>query len=957
MDEKYEVSLQSNTKLSKLIDTNLQKESALLQSLIKDVVDANKKVKASHEKRVQESKQRLEQLNRDIRDLNAEINRKEKDTTMAQLNYLLDSKNKIYEALQTMRQKNIDVYLSRDSIVNIQPLSDHLFNQLNTHTSSGNDILPIMETLREKIIDIASQGMTRIRSLMQETHGEDDPLKTIIEAINDSAFQSGALFLNLKESLKELEANRAHILKDTNSDESLESRIEETFETRKKALEKESQALQKEFKTNKNALLEEKNQIYDQTLKNLQAQYQSKLEAEENTRVEIENKIKMLRLDIIKAEKDKDDTRTKQLFKQYEKYNRKKPNFLEDKLESKAETQSKKAIKRIDHALYNLEKDYLIKHNALRFEISKIHIERSDSKDLFKVREDFKGLESDLSYNKSLEKLLTDHLNNFKDAIEKLFEQVESIHEVYIKREYRFLKQQLSLLDDYKSLEHTFKSSQLNLSNLMRKKQFSNQKLSQTVLHDIKKHALQIDKHQKLSKIDKRIIDIKNTNKIDQLYAEEDIQNEKIYQNARIELADQEYELQLLKIKSLYDNEIGLTKAQADRLNIGYEVNESMVATTYESQILFAKQQIEYAESEFELRLENIELSLNKEKEYAQDKLNEHQQKYKTDKIDLINERDRKLEDLSYKQALFTEDKDKRLLSEQEEKITHFYNDKIEKIESAMQEDPYVKRYKKQLDNADKRAEKAREDARQIRDKSSETFKSMLQSSEEKLNQFKNNSEHDSLKPMIESEEGTAKNRLHESIEDAKALYEEKIKGPNDKLRQLDDQLTTIYDEQSLNHKLAPLIEEKASIEASIKASQKALNDTLNQVLNTIKSEEDTFDAAYNDALKKLENQSFSAAVSLNEASIKKRLSSLRNAQTESLNALKTTLNETLEGFETSLPKHIKALDQAIMPAYKAYDNYLTRLSGSIKTKEQQVKKAQDKSLKDSLKSLSKTYK
>jgi len=956
MAKKYEVSLESNKKLSQLIDTNLQKESQLLQSLIQDVVDANKKVKASHEKRVQESKARLEQLNRDIEDLNKEINRKEKDTTMQQLNYLLDSKNKIYQSIQAMRQKNIDLFLSKDVLANTNDVSTHLFNKLENHSTSSDDVLPMMESIREALIDLSHKAVDHFKSLLDSSEDETSPLTTIATKIKEDTFEKRQLFKNFKAALDSLEASRSHVLQDIESDLSLDKRIENTFSQRKTETENALATLQKAFKTEKSKLLEEKNALYDKSLSALNEKYKDQLQAEKEKQAEIQETLKKLRLDIIKAEKDNNQQRAQQLFKQYEKANRKKPTFLSEKLEKKAQSHVQKETKRLNQALYKLEEDYLNERYNLRLELSKIQIERGESKDLFKVREDFKGLKSDLEYNENLKSVLIEYIEKFEHSFNEHINLIEKIHELYLKKEHQFLKHQKALLEDLDTLELTFKSSQLSLTKLLRMKHFSNQKLEKTVINDIKKHSFQIEKHQKLANIDKQMTDIKNTHKINHLYAEEDIQSEKIYQNARIELADLEYELQLLKIQSLYDNEKGLTKAQADRLDIGYEVNESMVSTTYESQILFAKQQIEYAESEYSLRLENIELSLSKEKEYALNKLNEHQQKYKTDKIDLINERDKKLEDLSYKQALFTEEKDKKKLNEQEEKLRAFYNQKIEKIDEALNQDPYVKRYKKQLDNADSRAEKAKQDALQIKEKSIETFENMIQSSEEKLNQFKSLKQQDTLKPMIDSEESTAKNRLNESIEDAKALYEEKIKDPKDRLKTLDQKLQSIYDDEALKEKLNAFNEEKAKIEDEIDKSQEALSEELNQAIKSIESQEDKFLETYQNALDKLKDYP-KKTLPINDASIKSHLNTIRQSQKQDLESLKESVITPLETFKAEIPKYIKSMNQAIQPAYKAYDNYLSKLSSSIQSKEKQSKKVQDNALKESLKTLKKTYK
>ncbi len=955
MAKKYDVALNTNKKLSELIDQDLQNESKLLQNLINEVVEANQKVKSSHQKRVEETHRRLQQLNDDIQILKNDINKKEKETTLQQLNYLLDSKNRIYEAMQEMRQKNIDVYLQKDSTTNTKPLKESLYTILESHTQAHSDISPFIERFRESIITFVEDSVKKMDQQLHHHLGDEDALKQTVEAFNHQALNEGQFFTEMIKRLQALEETRGHILQSEESDDALSDRIEQTFQERRQEIDNEMQALDEQFEAKKAQLIEQKENIYTTTLDTLKQKYATKLENERETKENLQKDLKTLRLDILQADKEGQDEKLKNLLKVYDNKEKSNLSLYEEKLERKAKKKVKSETKKIDNKLYKLEKNYLEEFYALRLKQEKIRIEKGDSKELFKLREDFKGLSEDLKYNKNLHSTLKETLQQFEAFIEDVDKFKKALNDLYLEREHSFLTMQINTLNQLQSLEKAFKSIQMDLVKHFRTKLFDDHQMRETVQHEIRKHTQEIKKHQKLSRIDKRLIDEENYVLIKQLSDEEDIQSEKIYQNALIELADKEYELQLLKIRSLYDNEIDLTKSQADRLNIGYDVNEAMVSTTLESQILFAKQQIEYATSEYQLRLENIEQSLDKEKEYAEEKLNEHQQKYKTDRIDIIKERDRKLEDLSYKQALFTEEKDKKLLNEQEEKIRQAYAARLQKIDDAETADPYVSRYKKQLENAYNRAEKAKEDAKNIRDKSIATFENMLHSSEEKLAQFKNNKDSADLTPMIESEESTAKNRLNQSIADAKSLYEEKVSDPKKRLAQLDEALSKIHDESDLKEKTNTLLDEKTTIERALEAEKNAIDDKLDQTIASIKEEKETF-LTEHERVKETLLQDSSTIQSNHERDIKASINTLKKQFEKQRSTFKTEITEEISRFKKQLDTAFKSLNNTISPAQSAYDKYLKSVTSNTQKRERNVKSNLDKELKSERKALDNLY-
>ena len=114
----------------------------------------------------------------------------------------------------------------------------------------------------------------------------------------------------------------------------------------------------------------------------------------------------------------------------------------------------------------------------------------------------------------------------------------------------------------------------------------------------------------------------------------------------------------------MYENERGLAEEQVERINIGVQVNDAFVRTTLRNQMLFAQQQINAADSEYDIRVESIALTNSQEVKYANKKIEYYRQRYEYDKNKLTKELDDKIEDLSYKLILFTGDKEHKEIQE-----------------------------------------------------------------------------------------------------------------------------------------------------------------------------------------------------------------------------------------------------------------------------------------------------
>ncbi len=957
MAKKYDIT-SPNKNLSALIDEDLQKESKLLQNLISEVVDANQKLKASHQKRLEETQEKLQILSADIKRLKTAINQKDHETTIEQLNYVLESKNRIFSALRDMRKENINAYLNQDSSSKAETLKQSLLSILEETMSHENFFSPYNRKVNEEthrfLSDFIEKSLPGFSIDDSDIKGLEDQLKvfnTDVEAFNDT-------FKTFFDRLEALYQERKHMLQNKEDEVSLEDRINETIKTRIQNLIDEEQALKESFTSKLESLDEKLKNVYEDTYETLKTKNKQKLEKEEKLNQTAQQDLKNLRLEIIYAEKTQNHEKLKELLKAYERREKANLKLEAEKIDRKTEDLVKREKNKILKAQHKTEKDYIKKLYALKFEIAKENIAKSDSSELFKLKEDAQALLHDKTFNENFIMTLEKTLKDYDTFIRSVLDFSDSIHTFILDKHAFFLKAQTEMADRIEPLKRTFKKAQLDILKALKLKHFNHRSLKEKLIAEIDMHAARIAYHQKQAALDKKMTDIIKRGEISQLSAEEDIQNEMIYQNALIDLADKEYELQLLKINSLYDSEITLTKAQAERLHVGQDINETMVSTTLQSQINFAQQQIKYAQSEFELRLENIDQALKRELEYAEEKLLEHLQPYKTDRLELERERDRKLEDLSYKQALFTEEKDKLELNAQQTLIEDQYKDKLDAITHKEQNDRNVQRYRTQIEKAKKRAENARNDAEKIMNKSIETFEHMLQSSEDKLNQFQSNSDAATLAPYIESEaKTTAKERLDESIEEAKSTYAEKVREPKAQLKILEEKRKAIETGSENKDKIEKVKAEKETIEQAFENSMTERKKTLTEGLNHLENERLDFIETHNKQIDNIDKKTDDTTSQMLQTSMKKQIKKQAERYRKERDEQAKLLSEQLTGHIQALSHLKSSLNDALKPAIDAYQAYLKKMTTSQKKREASVKKTLSAEMRSHLKNVNLKYK
>ncbi|MFH5881452.1 hypothetical protein [Liberiplasma polymorphum] len=938
---KYEIATLSkvNKDLALLIDEDLQKESELLQKLIKEVYEANQKVKESHIKRVQETQDRLKIINAAIDSLKQDIDQKDQETTIEQFNYLLQSKDQIFDALNTMRLFDSRYHIDHPVQTHLTILKNRIIDIITeekTHEDQLSDsyFIPLKDTLMTWVERLFYNNQVMLEKVFLSDEAELE--KKLSGYYNqDDTIQS--LFEQLHSAFKELTESRQHFFYQSVDDDILNDKITALYQKAVEKIEQKIKSIDEIFIEKRNQIDEQMVTIEKDTIKKLKAKYEKRLKEEKQMRETLQEDLKQMKFDIMMAEKQKDIKKLQTLMKKYDDLEKKNLSLYEEKVKQLAASQTKK------------DKDNLIKQRKAlelkheedlfkqRYQLEIEKIKFNESRSLFKLREDQKSMENDKKVNTQLAtdlKKFHQNLLNYKKDLLKFADAIESL---IISQTITFMKNEVEQLELIQPLNNEIKSLQLMLAKDLRKKAFDEEIFSLKLAHAFDVMTENVDHQHIVKQLLKRKVTDEKLTEVETIRAQEEAKNELIYQHALVEIAEKEHELQLIKIQSLFESEVDLTKSQAERLNIGIGVNEAMVKTTVESQIHFAQQQIKFAEKEFEARLENIERSKEQEISYAQQKLNTAKQKYLYDRNQLIKERDQKLETLAYRMALFTEQKDRKKLKDQEDQINATYNGLIGTIDQNEANDPQIIRYSKQIDASQKRADKAIEDAVKLRDKTIDTFNELLQQSQDKLELFSKKHE-ETLVPYIESEANvTAQERLDDALKEADAQLAEKLEKPKNRIEELNEQLKSLVKEDS---------KEEIRIFEAMELAHSNHSETIESLKKQLLESIEIIEEKSSDYLTQIKNaENLLTQVKNNTLNDERLLAKLQKAkQLETTH--KADYKKILQKVEAETQSHINHIDSKIKSINKhldstirAYKRFLKASSSSQNTKQKAIHK------------------
>lgn len=936
----------ANKDISTIIENDIAKESALLKDLVDEVLKANLEVKKKNNMRITETKRKLAELDEQIDDLNVKIDLVDRETVIEQLNEMIDAENKIFNARQEIRFFDNDNLPERITTLNniYQELTSSLKENNNTEEQFRDTLLSSNNLLLEKQLEITNQvtdlmnetfikKQQNIQNALSQLEGLKVNIHTKEQTVND-------IYLEQLSAYDNMITSSSTQFTDIDNEEQINEKIKLEHEANLEKIKQENIQIIEKYEAKREELLDTYRKYEASIVNKINKDNELVLQQEKAEKEAIGAKIKDIRFEILNAEKKNDYDKIQQLMKQIEKLEKTSVTKETKKVEKETKEQTSKQRNKTISQLAQLEikrvtdlnkNDYKNAFEALRYEEAII---------LSKIKMDHDGMFTDM-------KAIKDQIKLMKDAI---IQKNKMLTEVYNHKlelrlaELEIMKQneelEITLTNSFEELLNDIKLIE-EKRNIILKQTSNNQSiLKVNEEYKLKKAIEDIKLDQETNDIDKLILRKRNETMIRNEKLKEELNSEIIYQESLIKIAQKEHELQMIKVKSLYENERSLAEEQVERINLGVKVNDTFVKTTLQNQLLFATQQINCAKSEYDIRVESINLTHDQEVQYANKKIEYYRQKYEYEKNKYRKELEDKLEDLNYKLLLFTDDKDNKEISAKIQTLKEYYEGLIDEVEQVENEDVEIIRYEKVINDAQKRQEQAIIEADQLREQTVSSFQALYDATKEKYDQLEETETTEDTKgimPLLNNTAiSSADERLKQAIKEADELYNERIQDP----RRIIQETKAKIEELTNSDETEKFIEEQKLLKKDVLLKHK-------ENLVTIKQERDNL-------LKPLLDEQAKLSLSIDEIDAPEieKTEAFRNVsdiktdydiliQKEQLQVKELIKSLDLDKVErfSSMDDVIKDTNQVIKKALKPYKKYMRRASRGVNAKKRNLKR------------------
>ncbi|MFK5884224.1 MAG: hypothetical protein QM489_07810 [Candidatus Izemoplasma sp.] len=791
----------ANREISTLIESDIAQESLLLQKLVEDVLKANMEIKKSNNQRINESKEKLEILDKEIAKLSKAIDNVDRETIILQLNEMIDIENQIFDANNIVRffehnkqQSNLKEFdrlfkefeLSLDKTEAFESIITNNIKQSNslffdTQINISHEIINEMNNL-------FIMKSTAIES-KQESIKEIDLLVTeIFDDFSTKLRLSHEAFVNIKQTT-------TSVFSADDNEIFLAEQLEESHITALKNIENSITLLRAKFDENILNLQNDLNLYEESVNAKIVAKNRKQIEKEALASAQREANLKSIRLLIINAEKNKNNSLTAKLLEKYAKAEKVKIDKVTTMTKKLTNKQTKKMKIKTINQMKVVEAKFTSDLSKLSYNLELENISFDESKVLYKINSDNLALIDDKDLSKQLisniEQVLKDRFT-LDIEVSKLRESMRD-SELNVMFDNEILE--LSIYPKFRKLLITLKEVEYKRISSIKEALVDQELMAVKHQFQILKSKAEIKFNDDIQNIDKAIVKLDKETFIKNSKLQEEAASEIIYQESLIKIAQKEHELQLLKVESLHENERALAEEQVARINLGVKVNDAFIKTTLESQLLFASQQINCAKSEYDIRIESVSLTLNQELDYANKKLDYLRQKYDYDKNKLQKELASKLEDLNYKLVLFTDQKDNKNTQLKINELEIHYDQLVKSIQAIEDQDEDIARYTRVVQEASKRAEDAILDAEQLRETTIDSFQDLHNKTKAKYDTIKETKQTEETKGLLpvmnNPANDNADERLRQATLEAERLYKEKIDGPTTTIEQTKEQLET----------------------------------------------------------------------------------------------------------------------------------------------------------------------
>ena len=939
----------ANKDISAIIESDLVSESNLLKKLVDHVAKSNKKIAKDRDKRMQETKDKIDQYDSQVANLNQEIEDIDHETLLRQLNQMLKTKDDVFKAKQALRfyeasKSPKTIALLQEQTERIQKDLLEVFENITARsfqfTSSANQFFTYVHHQASLVTNrMVEEYIEKTESIRKEANALEERKKALFTNEKNIENQRNTLIKTLEDS----SLIQGLTLYNASSDADIDAQIESEFAEKKEALEQSILKLEEDYNNEQRAIKDAFFDFEQNISKELHEQHQEQIAKEATMHEDAKEELKNIKFNIMEAEKQQDYRKVKSLIRTYDRIEQRLSSSEISKVEDELEALTTKEHQATLQKLYQLEQSFIQDKMDKELELALLNIYHTQDKQNYLLQSDYDQLQKDQAMLKDLFINVKGFYGFYKEA---KFETIKQRYELRL-AELDILKNheqsKITFMNDIEDLTSKL-TDQLN-KYIAKIKDIEESKYADTIdaIYQIKQSLLKIDLEKQMITIDHRIMNRQNERLI-QSEKEKDQKEQKIISlEAQIEVALKEKELQLIKVKSLYEYEKRLAEEQVSRISGGIDVNDAFVKTTLESQLLFAEQQIKCAKGEYDIRLESIQLTKEQEISYAMQKLEQYKHHYDQEIEKLEKVRTDKLEDLDYKMMLFTSASDQRKFIKQKEELQTDIDQKIQDIEKQIAQDERITRYQQMIDKANSRFDLAQKDAEQLRDQTIESFQSLYDKTKEKYDELEESShseESKNLTPVLNNQAlSKAHERLEQATKEAEEFYQERIKEPKLLIKQYTDEiehLTTSYEDDEFIVKQSALKEE---LKQAFIENEQTLIELANQ-------DKEDFQTTLNELhISSLDKEAFLRT----EEDINHNYASLHKEEEKRMQDQKQDLEHLLKDEIQTVDKTIAHFDGQFQSLIKNYKAYLRMASKGIQKQVKEVRKEASKQLKAAL--------
>jgi len=939
----------ANKDISAIIESDLVSESNLLKKLVDHVAKSNKKIAKERDKRMQETRDKIDQYDSQVAKLNEEIDAIDHETLIRQLNQMLKTKDDVFHAKQALRfyeasKSPKTITLLQDQTRQIQEDLINAFQEIANNTanftsSSGQFYHYIHHQAKQITNNMVDEYITKMEAIQKAANSLEEHKHRLFQHEKSIEAQRTTLFKTLREE---------SILKDVtlytaSSDEEIDQHIESEFSKKKEALEEAITSLEENYNIEQGRIKDAFFTYEQEIAKELHEKHEEQIASEAAMQEDIKEELKNIKFSIMEAEKHEDYRQVKSLIRKYDKVEQSLNRSQTAKVEEELDRLTSKEHQATLQKLYQLEQAYIKEKMDKELELALLNIYHTQDKHNFLLQTDFEQLQKDQATFKDLYANIKGFYAFYKDAKIQTIQQRYDIRKLELDILKNHEQSKLSFIKDLEGFVDTL-TKQLN-EYMFKIKSLEEDKYAKIVdaIYHIKQSLLKIDVEKQLITIDHRIMNRQNERLIQSEKEQDEKEQKVIALEAQIEVALKEKELQLIKVKSLYEYEKRLAEEQVSRISGGIDVNDAFVKTTLENQLLFAEQQIKCAHGEYDIRLESIALTKEQETSYAMQKLEQYKHHYDQEIEKLTQIKKDKLEDLDYKMMLFTSASDQRKFLKQKEELQEEIDQKIADIHKQIEQDERITRYQQMIDKANTRFDKAKNDAEQLRDQTINSFQELYDKTKEKyddLEETSHSEESKNLTPVLNNQAlSKAHERLEQATKEAEDFYQERIKEPSnliEQYRQEIEQITTSYDDDEFIVKQTGLKEE---LKEEFQNNKQAIKDISIE-------EKETFQISFQEkAIESLNKDQYLRS----KEDIEQNYKDLALAEEKRMQAMEHELHQVLQSELQSIDKTITHYDRSFQRLIKSYKSYLKMASKGIQKQVKEVKKEAQKQLKAAL--------